>query len=251
MILNLLIEDAGPLGSMVHAPSLPGHSFRVPDIEHVESIALAATREYVRHLHATTMEDLNPAVEALVAAWATGDAFRFQVAEHVPGAPVWESGNAAVLFEWDRQGLSDADVHVHLRFLRRTLDEIRECASAVSHDRLRERPRRGRRSIDETLEHIGNCVWWYCSRIDDELPEPIEPPGEDPLDRINRLLDGAEAFLSAIPLAERATIHVPTRFPTKNPNEPWTHTKAFRRQAEHAWAHLRGLRSTLAEMEKE
>ncbi len=251
MILNLLIEDAGPLGAMVHVPLLPGHSFRVPDLEHVESVALAATTEYGRHLHATTMESLNPAVEALVAALAIGEAFRFQVAEHVAGAPVWESGNAAVLFEWDRQTLSDADVCVHLRFLRQTLDEICEYASAVSQDRRRERPRPGRRSIDESLEHIGNCVWWYCSRIDDDLPEPTEIPHEDPLDRIHRLFGAAETFLLAVPAAERATIHRPTRFPTRDPQEIWTHTKVCRRQAEHAWAHLRRLRSTVEKLDKE
>jgi hypothetical protein len=178
-------------------------------------------------------------------------AIRFRVAEHLSGAPVWESGNAAVLFEWDRRSLGDSEDLAHLRFVERTLKEMRATTSALSIDRRRERPAPNRRSVDETLDHVGNCIWWYCSRIDDGLAEPIDPPDEDPLDRIDRLFEGAKGFLLAVPVADRATIYHPTRFPTKDPNEPWTHTKACRRQAEHAWAHLRGLRSAMAEMGEE
>ena len=43
-------------------------------------------------------------------------------------------------------------------------------------------------------------------------------------------------------LSARATFHVPTRFPTEDPQECWTHTKVCRRQAEHVWEHLPGLK---------
>jgi hypothetical protein len=163
------------------------------------------------------------------------------MAECVPGAPVWDSGNAAALFEHDRSPLDDVAVAAHLRFVRRVLDRIREAVVPLSASERARRPAPNRRPIDETLEHIGNCIWWYCSRIDDALPEPDEPEGEAWLDRIDRLFDVAEQHLLGIPLLARVEVHVPARFPTADSREPWNHTKVCRRQAEHVWAHLPGV----------
>ena len=165
--------------------------------------------------------------------------------EHIAGAPVWESGNPAVLFQSDHHPLDDTAVAAHLRFTRRVLKKMRVLIAPLSAAQRSRRPEPDRRSVDETLTHLGNCIWWYCSRIDDELLEPDDIPDESPMDRIDRLFAAAETYLFGVPLSERGTVHISTRFPTKDPQERWTHTKVCRRQAEHAWAHLPGLESAV------
>jgi hypothetical protein len=243
---DLLIEDAGTEGCLGHVSALPGLCFRARNAEEAEAIASDRIAEYAAWLCAEDMTDLSSETEEAVRrADAEGSSgLSIIVSEHVAGAPVWESGNAAVLFRSDLRPLDDRAVAARLRFVRRVLDRMREAIAPLSASDRAGRPASNRRSVDETLEHVGNCVWWYCSRIDDDLPEPDEPSGEDPLDRIDRLFEIAEAFLLAVPFAGRATVHVPTRFPTADPNERWTHTKVCRRQAEHVWAHLPGLRSS-------
>jgi len=245
--LDLLIEDAGTAGCLAHVPAFPGLCFRARTPEDAEAIAATCASEYAAWLRAENMTDLTPETAEAV---GTPD-LRLVVAERLPGAPVWESGNAAVLFQWDLRPLDDRAIAAHLRFVRRALDRMRGMVDPLSAPERAKRPAQGRRSVDETLEHIGNCVWWYCSRIDDDLPEPDEPVGEDPLDRIDRLFEIAESFLLAVSFTERARIHVPTRFRTADPNERWTHAKACRREAEHAWAHLGGLRRAASELRKE
>jgi hypothetical protein len=242
LTVDLLIEDAGAAGCLGHIPDLPGLSFRGKAAEETEAVAPARIEAYVRWVLDEGLDDLTLAVRHLTGRLRADDrlSFRIRVAEHVPGAPVWESGNAAALFERDLIPMDDDDVAAHLRFTGSVLGRIRETVVLLSPGERARRPAPSRRSIDETLEHVGNCVWWYCSRIDDELPEPDEPPGEDPLDRVERLFEIAEAHLMAFPFDGRSRIHVPSRFPTKDPNERWTHAKVCRREAEHAWAHLRG-----------
>jgi len=237
--LDLLVEDAGDLGVLGHVPALPGLCFRASGPEEVKAIAPARIAEYVAWLRSENLIDLTPETTRRTGI-EDGSDVSVVIAEQVRGAPVWESGNAAALFERDLQPLDDAGVEAYLRFTRRVLDRIRDAVASLPASERARRPAPDRRSVDETLEHVGNCVWWYCSRIDDNLPEPEEPPGEDPLDRIDRLFEIAKAFLLAIPQVERARTHVPARFPTANPNERWTHAKVCRRQAEHAWTHLRG-----------
>ena len=244
--LDLLIEDAGAEGCLAHIPSLPGLCFRASHPEDAKAAAPSRIAQYMAWLRAEALSDLT-AEATQCAGIEDGCQVRVVIAEHVAGAPVWKSGNAAVLFERDLSPLDDAVVRAHLRFTRRVLDRIREVALRFSEAQRRARPAPDRRSVDETLEHVGNCIWWYCSRIDDELAEPEEPPDEDPLDRIDRLFEMAEAFLLAFPFGERTRIHVPSRFATADPNERWTHAKVCRRQAEHAWTHFqgRGLRSSV------
>ena len=242
--LDLLIENAGAQGCLVHVPALPGLSFRARTAAEAKAIASTRIAEYGAWLRT---EDLT-GLTAETARWTrTENALdvRVAVAEHVAGGPVWESGNAAVLFERDLQPLGDGAVAAHLRFVRRVLDRMRERVEPLSASDRARRPRPNRRSVDETLEHIGNCVWWYDSRLDDALPEPDDLPGEDPLDRIDRLFAAAEPYLLSIPYSARATIRVPKRFPTNDPDERWTHTKVCRRQAEHVWAHLPGVRDAI------
>jgi len=242
---DLLVEDAGTQGCLGHVPALPGLCFRARNAEEAEAIASDRIAEYAAWLRAEGLADLTPGT-------AEGSsALRVVVAEHVAGAPVWESGNAAVLFRYDLRPLDDRAIAAHLRFVRRVLDRMRDAVEPLSASDRVGRPAPDRRSIDETLEHVGNCVWWYCSRIDDDLPEPDELAGEDMLDRIDRLFAVAESHLLSVPYSARATVHVPTRFPTKDPNERWTYTKVCRRQAEHAWIHLCGLKRQVPEIRKE
>ena len=251
--LDLLIEDAGSQGCLGRVPALPGLCFRARTAVEVETIASDRIAEYAEWLRAESLTDLtSETAKAVRRADAEGPSgLRIVVAEHVAGAPVWESGNAAVLFRYDLCQFDDRAVAARLRFVRRVLDRIRELITPLSSEQRTRRSAPDRRSVDETLEHIGNCIWWYCSRIDDALPEPEELLDEDQLDRIDRLFDVAEPFLLAVPLDERTRIHVPSRFLTVDPNERWTYTKVCRRQAEHVWAHLCGLKRQVPEIRKE
>ena len=249
---DLLVEDAGNRGCLGHIPALPGLCFRAGSVVGLERIALARISDYGRWLLAEDLADLTPDTEALVFRVRAGDLSGISVAEaeHLAGSPVWESGNPAVLFERDLLRLSDNVVAAHLLFTRRVLGKMRGLVDPLSPAERARRPAADRRSIDETLKHIGNCVWWYCSRIADELPEPDEPAAEPPLDRIDRLFDVAEAYLLGVPFSARTTVYVPTRFPTSDQHERWTHTKVCRRQAEHVWAHLPGLQSVVGSLRR-
>ena len=245
LAFDLLVEDAGSLGCLVHIPTLPGLNFRAEDASNLKATALARISEYGHWLLPENLSDLTPETAVLTHLVQTGNLADLQVVEteRVGGVPVWESGNPAVLFQFDRRPLNDDIVASHLRFTRRVLEKMRELVIPLSPEQRAQRPEPDRRSVDETLTHIGNCIWWYCSRIDDELPEPGEYADESAMDRIDRLFASSEALLLEFPLSVRADIHIPTRFPTKDPQERWTHTKVCRRQAEHAWAHLPGLKS--------
>lgn len=243
--INLLVEDAGRQGCLVHIPTLPGLNFRIEDVLEVNDAARTRISEYARWLLAEGLGDLTPETALLTQPMQTGGLANLQVAvtEHLTGAPVWISGNPSVLFQFDRRPLGDDVVVSHLRFARRVLEKMRKLVTPLSPEQRTQRPGPDRRSADETLTHVGNCVWWYCSRIDDELPEPDDIPDESPMDRIDHLFEAAESYLLGIPLSERATVYIPTRLPTKDPQEQWTHTKVCRRQAEHVWAHLPVLKS--------
>ena len=245
--LDLLIEEAGESGCLAHVPTLPGFCFRAETVAQAKASAPGRIAEYVAWLRAERLTDLT--TDTAKAAREGGDV-RVAIAECVRGAPVWKSGNAATLFDADHRPLDDVEIVARLRVVRRVLDGIREAAAPLSASERAHRPAPNRRSIDETLEHIGNCIWWYCSRIDDDLPEPDEPEGESWLDRIDRLFDAAERYLPGVPLSTRAEIHVPTRFPTDDPYERWNHTKVCRRQAEHVWAHLPGMEAAATALRK-
>ena len=248
---ELLVEDAGSQGCLGHIPALPGLCFRAENAAALTEVAPARIGEYAGWLSAEGLSDLTPrAMELSRRVLAKQPSItQIVIAEHLAGSPVWESGNPAVLFEHDLRPLDNATVVSHLRFTRRVLQEIRELVAPLSVEQRARRQAPDRRSIDETLTHLGNCIWWYCSRIDDELPEPDEPVDESPLDRIDPLFTAAETYLLSIPYSTRTTVHVPTRFLTKDPDERWTHTKVCRRQAEHVWAHLPGLKSAVQSAE--
>ena len=242
MALDLYIEVAEGGACMGHIPSLPGFCVRAASVNELEGHTRRVLSDYVDFLAAHDAANLNSTTAKIVDAASAGrlDSVSIRERERVFGAPVWESGNAAALFSIDRRLLSSEEVDVNFRFVRVVLNRMRAPIEPLSSDQRGRRPALDRRSLDETLEHIGNCVWWFASRIDDSLPEPDEIDGEDPLDRIDQHVVIAREVLLSVPLAERSTIYIPKRFPTLYPREPWTHAKACRREAEHVWAHWRG-----------
>ncbi len=240
---DLLVEVAPSEGCYAHIPALPGLCFRASDPEEAHRIALGQIANYSQWVLAEDLVDLNSKANALVrrvgAMNFTG--VRVVETERRDGAPLWISGNPAILFDYDRHPLDDTAVTAHIRFARQAVRYIRRMIADLSPDQRERKPTVQDRSVDETLTHIGNCVWWYCARIDDELPEPDERANETPMARIERLLEAAGEYLPAITHQARTTIHIPTRFLTKDAGEAWTHTKVCRRQAEHLWEHLQTL----------
>lgn len=249
LALDLMVEFTPGDGAMAHVPDLPGLSFRPAGAADAGAAAWgaaalagapAAARAHLAWLRARhgplPPEDVMQAVGAM----------RFRLAEVQEGAPLWSSGNAAALFVRDHDVLDDASVDAHLRVAELALVEIRSLVATVARKRLAWRPAAGRRSLAETLEHLGNVAWWYAARLDDDRPESPELADEYPGDRPLRLLADARAFLLAVPPDRRTTVVVPRRYPTRDRGEPWTHAKACRREAEHALEHLPGVRRDAA-----
>jgi hypothetical protein len=249
LVLRLLLETVPGHGCFAHIPDLPGLCFRAADPERARTAAIDEMTRYGRWLLDQNLTGLNPEAAAVVQRLRRGplSAVRAVEVERREGSPVWLSGNPAVLFDRDREALSDAAVTAHIRFTRGVITRICEAARSLSSVQSAWRPTPDGRSMDETLTHIGNCIWWYCSRIDDDLPEPEDRPAEPHVDRIARVLEAAAAYLIAVPLRRRTVVCVPTRFPSDDPGEPWTHAKVCRRQAEHVWEHLPGVSRLLGD----
>jgi len=241
--LDLLVEVARGGAALGHVPRLPGLCFRAGDATQLIRIAPSKVVEYLRWLVDENLGDLNLLAAAMTRLVRAGYGAEIQVTERErrDGAPLWISGNPAVLFDLDHRPLGDEEVRAHFRFIRQVLRRMRVGLAGLASGQRAWKPAPDRRSLDETMTHIGDCVWWYCSRIDDALPETAGPPDEEPIERVGRLVEEAAEFLLAVPLSARAEIHVPARFLTSDEREPWTHTKACRRQAEHFWEHLQGL----------
>jgi hypothetical protein len=242
--LPLLLELAPGHGCLAHIPVLPGLCFRADDLSALQTIASEQIALYGRWLLEQDAADLTPEVATLARRLRTGSLSGVQIleTERCTGSPVWLSGNPAVLFQHDRQPVSNAAVAAHMRFMRLVLTSVRRLVTPLSASQCAWKPAPRQRSIDDTLTHIGNCLWWYCSRIDDDLPEPEDRPREQPMDRIDRLFDAAAKYLLGVPVEARMDVHIPIRFLTTDPAEEWTHTKVCRRQAEHVWEHLPGMR---------
>jgi len=240
----LLYTEVAEDGCLGHIPALPGFSLRAANPDLLPTVLLPRIDHYAGWLLAHKLTDVSPQATEVALARQADRLRELQIveAERIAGAPVWLSGSPATLFASDRQPLSDADVQGHLRFALCAVEQMRLAVGGLAPEARQARPAPDRRSLDETLSHVGNCIWWYCSRIDDDLPEPIEIEGEDFLDRVARLAQDAAVYLASVPFAARGRIHVPHRFPTRDADEPWTHTKACRRQAEHLWDHLPGVR---------
>jgi hypothetical protein len=248
--LDLLIEVAPDGACLGHIPSLPGLSLRAEDAAQLLEAAPGKVADYARWLVEQNLSDLNAKASDSVRLVCLGREGEIQIIERErkEGARPWISGNPAALFRSDRTALTDGEVLSRVLFLRRVVRRIRSLVDTLSPTQRTRRPAPGRRSLNESLMHIGNCVWWYCSRIDDSLREPEERSNEDPLDRIERLLEMASHFLISFPFAARGEARVPKRFHTSDPGETWTHTKVCRRQAEHAWEHLLGMERAVHEM---
>ncbi len=241
--LHLLIEVTEGGDCMGHVPALPGLCFRAESPEQLLRNSVGEVVRYAGWLRAESLADISPHAEALIGcieARRLSD-LRVVETERRAGSPVWISGNPAVLFDADREPLPDAAVRANLRFARHVVKRMQVLMAGLTPTELARESAAGRRSPDQTLAHIGDCVWWYCSRLDDSLPEPRQVAGEDPTSRIERLLDSALEQLLRVPFTNRAEVYVPRRFSSADAHEPWTHAKTCRRQAEHVWEHLQGV----------
>jgi hypothetical protein len=236
--LEVFVEGTPDGDELVHAPSLPGFSVKVTRGSSRERRIRAGLTAYGRWLaaHDLATADFVAALRGI----------EWLEVETVAGAPVWISGNAAALFSIDRRPLSDGDANAHLDVVAAVVSDMAAATIGLTAKERAHGCRTGGRSMDEALTHVGNCIWWYASRIDDELPEPQESPEEAPLARCIRLLADVRPFLLGIRGRERTRVHVPARFPTNDPLEPWTYAKVCRREAEHAWDHLDGVRRAAA-----
>jgi hypothetical protein len=155
------------------------------------------------------------------------------------GGPVGVSGSPMALFARDHAPVAIPSVLEFFDVADQAWIDIERLIALLSSAQRSTPPSAGKRTIEETLEHLGNCFWWYCSRIDDELPEWPDAglSFEERAGSFLRLarswgLARAEIDGSAVP------VKVPARYPTDDLKEQWTLAKVIRRQAEHLWEHL-------------
>lgn len=250
--VDLLCEIVPGDGCFGHIPALPGLCFRGEDPSELQRTSPDQIKKYIEWLIIENLSDLNPLVIGLMP-HVDGSYFNsihVVIKEIVAGSPVWISGNPAVLFNYDLHPMKNPEVLAYLQFTGQVLKHIGHIIESLSRSQLLKKPDSESRSSGEILTHIGNCVWWYCSRLDDSLPEPDDVIEETPLHRIDRLFDHAKEYLISVPQSLRKTVHVPSRYQTNDPLEKWTHTKTCRRQAEHAWEHLGELMQILSQDRK-
>ncbi len=244
-LVELHLETTHREGGMGHVLDLPGCHFRGDDRADILARAPIEVAGFLRWCRRHGLHGLGPTAERILADWPPESnrtpALEFRVVESLPGAPLWESGNPAALFARDRQALDDEAVRAHFRVVRAACEEVARAATRLGPGVLQARPAPDRRSLEETLTHIGDCLWWYCSRLSDELPEPGRDCPERGLARIGHLVPFAERWLLEFPRERRGDVIVPRRHPSRDPQEPWTHRKACRRQAEHVLGHLPGI----------
>jgi hypothetical protein len=240
--LDLRLEVARE-GTVAHFPQLPGCTFRAGDPVQLLRVAPEHVVEYIQWCVDERIADLNITVSALARLVQDGHAGRIRVAEaeRRDGAALWLTGQPAALFRCDYRALTDTEVAEHFRFMRAVARRIRMRLASLTPAQLAWKPTADRRSLDETMRHLSHMVWWFCSRLDDVLPEP--PPAVDPdlSLLLGERLEVAERFLLAISYEDRKATHLPRRMAAADSEERWTHTKVCRRQAEHLWEHLAGV----------
>lgn len=241
-VIRIYVENTPTGEGVAHLPSLPGDSFRFRTRDEILLRAIEECGAYIRWVKskniAASLALTGPEI-------ADGPALsRATVVEELPGRPIWESGTASVMFECDLGLVDEERIRRHFVVIQAALEDLVARAQAVPSDQWDVAPSEGKRTLRETLVHVGDSVWWYCSRIDDEIPEPQGEDGSqtsDPAGRIVRLTDWALSWCLSLNAEKREQIQRPTRYLSDDPEELWTLGKVLRRLAEHSVEHLRAM----------
>lgn len=170
-----------------------------------------------------------------------------KVAEFVRNSAgeVGASGAPMALFSSDKNELSKRNVEEAFTVTGYIRQEIENRVEGLSKEEFEFQPNSNRRSLQETLQHIGNTVWWYCSRIDQKVDQWADNNLNE-LNRIEFFHEKARIFLlEKIKEGESNKVYIPTLYPTLDPGEKWTARKVLRRQVEHLWEHYRYLDKSL------
>ncbi len=241
-MIRIYVEKSPGDEGVAHLPTLPGASFRFRNRDEILLHAIKECTAYIRWVKSRNI---------LASVGLTGPEIidqpalcRATVVEELSGHPIWESGMASTIFESDIGPVDDIKIRRHFVVIQTALEDIVMQASAVPVEQWDTAQEEGARTLRQQLVHIGNAIWWFCSRLDDALPEPAGENGEDapdPAGRILRLADWALTWCLALSAERREEMERPTRFLTNDPEEVWTLGKVLRRQAEHAIEHLRAM----------
>jgi hypothetical protein len=239
-LIRIYLEHAPSGGGVAHLPGLPGDSFRFHNRDEILLRAIEECTAYFRWLKAKNI--LAPL--ALAAPEEQPALSRATVVEEQAGREIWESGTAAVMFECDLGLVDDEWIRRHFIVIQTALEDLVSRALAVPQEEWDTPAEPGKRTLREQLIHVGNAVWWYCSRVDDTVPEPEGEDGDqtpDPPGRILRLTEWALHWCLGLDRDHREQIQRPTRFLSDDPEELWTLGKVLRRLAEHSIEHLRAM----------
>jgi predicted RNase H-like HicB family nuclease len=228
MTIQICLERGQDGPWMGHWPRLPGCCWIRP----THAACLAAAMNEI--LAWVAFLDEQPAPDSGLPRPAGDDTA--QAAEERTGQAgvVGESGAAMALFDIDGH---PPGLNTLWPVVMTTAAAITALAGTVEPGNWNSRPHPNRRSLDDVFRHLGNCLWWYCSRLDDTLPEWPDG-GLTPLERFNNFLPLARQYYAEWPADRIQQVTVPHRYPSADPAEPWQYGKSLRRQAEHLREHL-------------
>jgi uncharacterized damage-inducible protein DinB/predicted RNase H-like HicB family nuclease len=213
---------------LAHVPALPGCFSRGRNADSALQRLPGAIRAYYAWLrrHGESPED-------------TGE-IDLRVVETVSGAAPIHPGDAAALFQSDRQPVAHREVEqVYWRRAGYARRDLLALTRSLPADLLEWPGGSDVMSLGAILRHVGNAEQWYVSRLvpPDTLPAQWRHDEEMPLfDFLEMTRHTAVRRLRRLSAAELAQVTYPQQW-TRNPDEAWSARKALRRMIEHEREH--------------
>lgn len=170
-----------------------------------------------------------------------------EVAEEVSPIGPFDPGDAAALFQPERQPISLEEMQPIFRLMGHARDDLLRLVEDLPESVLNWQPDDGAFSLQRLLRHIGNAEEWYISRLlpPERLPPEWEHDDQLPiLEFLSMERRTALELLSKLNEAERSGVFYPTHW-AQHPGEAWTARKVMRRFLEHEREHTAQLRETL------
>ncbi len=236
MIYPVYVEVAGDGLCMAHVLDLPGCMVRAES----RAAALRQLPEAVGEYHAWLRRHDEPAppAEEPVALAPAGEC---------DGVGPFNPGDAAALFDPDRQPLGRQEMGVRFRLMGHARADLLALVRDLPESQLDWQPDPGTFSIRRLLRHIGNAEEWYVSRL--VAPDTLPPEwGHDEGLPIWEFLEmerrTALARLQQLTEEECSAVCYPTHW-TSHPEEAWTARKVLRRFLEHEREHTAQARQLL------
>ncbi|HOG48647.1 MAG TPA: type II toxin-antitoxin system HicB family antitoxin [Anaerolineae bacterium] len=238
MLYPAYLELAEGGQCMAHVLELPGCAVRAPGRE----AALRRLPDAIRSYHGWLRRHGEPAP-------SPDEQPQVHVAGESVGFGPFDPGDAAALFDPDREPLTPGDLERHLQLMGYSRADLLALVRGLADEVLDWQADAHSFSIRRLLRHIGNAEQWYVSRLAprESLPPEWEHDEHLPiLEFLEMERRTAAGRLRGLTLQERTAVHYPSAW-TRHPHEPWTARKALRRFLEHEREHTAQTQEILAQ----